>query len=92
MQIYIDHFEGLKDTFGFVAEVEGKIVGAVLVRIINDYGHTDNETPSLIISYKEYRGFGLEQEYKKCNISICIAQHKKYGFKIIDKKIALWGK
>jgi len=43
-----------------VAEVDGKIIGAVWVRIMNDYGHIDDETPSLAISlYKEYRGFGI---------------------------------
>lgn len=43
-----------------MAEVGGKIVGAVWVRIMNDYGHIDDETPSLAISlYKEYRGFGI---------------------------------
>ncbi len=49
-----------KDDWGLVAEVDGKIVGAVWVRIMNDYGHIDDETPSLAISlYKEYRGFGI---------------------------------
>lgn len=43
-----------------MAEVGGKIVGAVWVRIMNDYGHIDDETPSLAISlYKKYRGFGI---------------------------------
>ncbi len=43
-----------------MAEVDGKIVGAVWVRIMNDYGHIEDETPSLAISlYKEYRGFGI---------------------------------
>ena len=43
-----------------VAEVKEKIVGAVWVRIMNDYGHIDDETPSLAISlYEEYRHFGL---------------------------------
>ena len=33
---------------------------AVWVRIMNDYGHIDDETPSLAISlYKKYRGFGI---------------------------------
>lgn len=60
LQIYVDHFGELRDDMGLVAEVEGKIVGAVWVRIINDYGHIDNETPSLAISlYKEYRGNGI---------------------------------
>ena len=43
-----------------MAEVDGKVAGAVWVRIMNDYGHIDNETPSLAISlYKEYRGLGI---------------------------------
>lgn len=28
-----------------MAEVDGKVVGTVWVRIMNDYGHIDNETP-----------------------------------------------
>lgn len=60
LQIYVERFGELKDDWGLVAEVDGKIVGAVWVRIMNDYGHIDNETPSLAISlYKEYRGFGI---------------------------------
>lgn len=60
LQVYVEHFGESKDDWGFVAEVDGKIVGAVWVRIMNDYGHIDNETPSLAISlYKEYRGYGI---------------------------------
>ena len=43
-----------------VAQVADEIVGAVWVRIMNDYGHIDNETPSFAISLlKEYRNFQL---------------------------------
>lgn len=60
LQIYVKHFGESKDDWGLVAEVGGKIVGAVWVRIMNDYGHIDDETPSLAISlYKKYRGFGI---------------------------------
>lgn len=60
LQVYVEHFGESKDDWGLVAEVDGKIVGAVWVRIMNDYGHIDDETPSLAISlYKEYRGFGI---------------------------------
>lgn len=60
LQIYVERFGESKDDWGLVAEVDGKIVGAVWVRIMNDYGHIDDETPSLAISlYKEYRGFGI---------------------------------
>lgn len=60
LQIYVENFGESKDDWGLVAEVDGEIVGAVWARIMNDYGHIDDETPSLAISlYKEYRGFGI---------------------------------
>ncbi len=43
-----------------VAVDNGRVIGAVWTRIMNDYGHVDDETPSLAISlYKEYRGMGI---------------------------------
>ena len=60
LQVYVERFGALKDDFALVVEIEGKVVGAVWVRIMNDYGHIDEETPSLAISlYKEYRGQGI---------------------------------
>ena len=60
LQVYVEHFGESKDDLGLTAEVDGKIVGAVWVRIMNDYGHIDDKTPSLAISlYKEYRSFGI---------------------------------
>lgn len=60
LQIYISGFGREKDDIGLAAEVNRKAVGAVWARIMNDYGHVDNATPSLAISlYKEYRGFGI---------------------------------
>lgn len=59
LQVYIADF-GKADDWCLVAEVKEKIVGAVWVRIMNDYGHIDGETPSLAISlYAEYRHLGL---------------------------------
>ncbi len=44
----------------YLTDFDGKIVGAVWVRIMNDYGHIDDETPSFAISlYQEYRHFGI---------------------------------
>ena len=60
LQTYIKDFGLLKDDFALVAEIEKQIVGAVWVRIINDYGHIDSSTPSLAISlYKDYRKHGI---------------------------------
>lgn len=71
LQVYIDRFGSLKDDFALVAEIEGKIIGAVWVRIMYDYGHIDDETPSLAISlYKEYRGRGIGTEMMKEMLSL----------------------
>lgn len=50
LKVYIDEFRKRKDDICLVAEVDSKIVGAVWVRIVNDYGHIDNETPSFAVS------------------------------------------
>lgn len=43
-----------------VAEVDGNAVGAVWVRVMEDYGHVGDGVPSFAISlYKEYRGQGI---------------------------------
>ena len=71
LQVYIDQFGSLKDDFALVAEIEGKIIGAVWIRIMYDYGHIDDETPSLAISlYKEYRGRGIGTEMMKEMLSL----------------------
>lgn len=71
LQVYIDRFGSLKDDFSLVAEIEGKIIGAVWIRIMYDYGHIDDETPSLAISlYKEYRGRGIGTEMMKEMLSL----------------------
>ena len=56
-------FEGFgtrPDDRAFVAEADGKVVGACWVRTTDEYGHIDDETPSFSISlYKPYRGQGI---------------------------------
>lgn len=43
-----------------MAEVQGNVVGAIWVRIMNDYGPIDDDTPSLAMSvYQKYRGLGI---------------------------------
>lgn len=57
LQVYVNDFGKHKGDVAMVADVDGKVVGAVWARIMNDYGHIDDETPSLAISlYKDYRG------------------------------------
>ncbi len=96
LQIYIKDFGTKRGDYCLVAEVENKIVGAAWSRIINDYGHIDNETPSLSISlYNEYRGLGIGTElmkqlldllktkgFKQSSLSV---QKANYAFKMYRK-------
>ena len=84
LQIYVNQFGLLKDDFALVAEVEKKIVGAVWVRIMHDYGHIDDETPSLAISlYKEYRGQGIGTNMMKEMLSLL----KTHGYKRVSLSV-----
>jgi ribosomal protein S18 acetylase RimI-like enzyme len=47
------------------------VVGAAWVRIMNDYGHIDDKTPSLAVSlYKQYRGLGIGTAMMKALLSL----------------------
>lgn len=60
LQVYIVEFGKRKHDRALVAEVRGNIVGVIWARIMNDYGHIDNDTPSLAMSvYQKYRGLGI---------------------------------
>ncbi len=83
LQVYIEDF-GKEDDWCLVAEIKEKIIGAVWVRIMDDYGHIDDETPSFAISlYEEYRNLGIgtalmeamlqflrEKGYKQTSLSV----------------------
>ena len=60
LQKYIADFGKDKGDYCLVAEVDKALVGAVWVRIMDDYGHVDDDTPSLSISVKSpYRQKGI---------------------------------
>ena len=96
LQVYITDFGKKKEDIGLVAEVDKKVVGAVWVRIMDDYGHIDNDTPSFAISlYKDYRGFGIgtdlmkemlgilkDREYKQASLAV---QKSNYAVKMYQK-------
>lgn len=78
LQVYISDFGNRVHDRALVAEAEGKIIGAVWVRIMNDYGHIDDTTPSFAISlYKEYRGLGIGTAMMKKMLSILKANGYK---------------
>lgn len=64
VRVYIDGFGKKKDDHCIVADLNGKVIGAVWVRILADeikgYGNVDDETPEFAISlFKEYRKRGI---------------------------------
>ena len=84
LQIYVKNFGTSKDDFSLVAEVENKIIGAVWVRIMNDYGHIDDKTPSLAISlYKKYRGQGIGSSLIKEMLSLL----QTHGYKRVSLSV-----
>lgn len=63
LKLYYEDFGSGEADYCLTAEDNGRIIGAVWSRIMNDYGHVDDSTPSLAISlYKEYRGRGTGTE------------------------------
>ena len=77
LQVYVKDFGTQPADCGFVAEFDGKIVGACWARIMNDYGHIDDETPSLALSVlKDFRRRGIATALLKKNI--CAAFQEKF--------------
>lgn len=78
LQVYVENFGNRTGDICFVAEADKLVVGAVWVRIMDDYGHVDNETPSFAISLlKEYRNYGIGTELMKT----MLAELKASGYK-----------
>lgn len=84
LQVYVRDFGKLSDDKCLVAEKDGKIVGAVWTRIMNDYGHIDDSTPSLAISlYREHRSFGIGTELMKRMLELL----KNCGYKQVSLSV-----
>ena len=78
LRIYYDDFGSRPGDHCLVAETAGHVVGAVWTRIMNDYGHVDDQTPSFAISLiSEYRGKGIGTRLMRNMLSLL----KEQGFK-----------
>ena len=101
MKLYIDCFGFIEGDNCLVAEEDGRIVGACWTRIMYDYGHVDNYTPSFAISlYPEYRGRGIgtkmmqkmlkilkEQGYEKASLAVQKANYAVNMYKKVGFEI-----
>lgn len=96
LQVYVKDFGKQDSDICYVAECDNNIVGAVWVRIMNDYGHIDEDMPSLAISLlPEYRGYGIgtalmqtilrrvaKEGYKGVSLSV---QKENYAYRMYSK-------
>ena len=96
LKIYYEGFGTGRADHCIVADDNGKVVGAAWTRIMNDYGHVDDETPSFAISlFKEYRGQGIgtrlmlmmldllkEKGYKRASLAV---QKANYAVRMYKK-------
>ena len=78
LRIYYEYFGRGAADHCLVAEADGHVVGAVWTRIMDDYGHVDDETPSFAISLiPEYRGKGIGTRLMRNMLNLL----KEQGFK-----------
>jgi len=96
LKLYYEDFGTGKADNCIVAEDNGRVIGMVWTRIMNDYGHVDEDTPSFAISlYKDYRGQGTgtrlmkemlkllkSQGYKKASLAV---QKANYAVRMYEK-------
>lgn len=96
LKIYYENFGSGSADHCLVVEDDGRVVGAVWTRIMNDYGHVDDATPSFAISlYKDYRGQGIgtqlmlemleflkKQGYRKASLAV---QKANYAVRMYKK-------
>ena len=83
LQVYVADF-GKPDDWCLVAETNDKVVGVVWVRIMNDYVHVDDETPSLAISlYEQYRHLGIGIELMRDMLKLL----KDKGYKQVSLSV-----
>ena len=96
LQVYVRDFGRQKDDRCLVAECDGKVVGAVWTRVMDDYGHIADGIPSLAMSlYKDYRNKGIgtalleqmlqllrEEGYRQVSLSV---QKENYAVRMYRK-------
>lgn len=87
LQVYIADFGTKKHDRALAAETGGKIIGAVWVRIMNDYGHIDDKTPSFAVSlYQEYRGLGIGTALMNEMLRLLSKKGYKQAFLAVQKE------
>ena len=78
LRIYYEDFGSRPGDHCLAAETAGRVGGAVWTRIMNDYGHVDDETPSFAISLlPEHRNKGIGTSLMREMLSLL----KEHGYR-----------
>ena len=102
LRVYYEYFGRGAADHCLVAEADGHVLGAVWTRIMKDYGHVDDETPSFAISLiPEYRGKGIgtrlmlnmlkllkEQGFKQASLAVQKENYAVQMYKNVGFEIA----
>ena len=84
LQVYTAGFGERAHDMGAAAQVNGRTVGMCWARIMNDYGHADDETPSLAISVlPAFRGQGIGTAL----LSAVLAQLRQAGCRQVSLSV-----
>ena len=86
LAVYYENFGSSPADYCLVAETDGKVVGAVWTRIMDDYGHVDDDIPSFALAlYKDYRGKGMGTELMKRMLELLRIQGYKKASLAVQK-------
>lgn len=86
LAVYYENFGSSPADYCLVAETDGNVAGAVWTRIMDDYGHVDDDTPSFAIAlYKDYRGKGMGTELMKRMLELLRIQGYKKASLAVQK-------
>ena len=85
LRVYTDGFGTRKGDNCLVAESDGRVVGAVWTRIMDDYGHVDDETPSFAML-----DLLRQQGYQKASLAVqkanyAVRMYEAVGFQTVDE-------
>lgn len=86
LRVYYENFGQDKDDYALAAEARGRVIGCVWARIMNDFSHLDDETPSLTIALHDgSRGQGAGSAL----IRAMLAKLRGLGYKAVSLSVQI---
>lgn len=84
LAVYYERFGEGPGDHCVAADDDGLVVGVIWSRIMDDYGHVDDDTPSLAMAvHKDYRGQGIGTNLMKEMLSLL----KEHGYENVSLSV-----